>query len=107
MPKYLFSGSYTLEGLRGLVKEGGSSRKAQVEAMVRGLGGKLEAFYFAFGANDVVVIMDYPDNTSCAAVSLAVNAAGGFKGTVTVLLSPEEMDQVTKKKVNYKAPGQS
>jgi uncharacterized protein with GYD domain len=106
MSKYLFYGSYTLEGVKGLIKEGGSSRRAQVESTVRGLGGKLEAFYFAFGGNDVFTIMDFPDNISCAAVSLAVNAAGGFKGTTSVLLSPEEMDQATKKKVLYRGPGQ-
>jgi uncharacterized protein with GYD domain len=106
MAKYLFSGSYTLEGVRGLIKEGGISRKAQVESTVKGLGGKVEAFYFAFGGNDVFAIMDFPDNISCAAVALTVNAAGGFKGTTSVLLSPEDMDQATKKKVLYRGPGQ-
>ena len=106
MPKYLFSGSYTLEGLRGLIKEGGSSRRAQVESTIKGLGGKLEAYYFAFGGNDTFAIMDFPDNISCAAVALTVNAAGGFKGTTSVLLSPEEMDEATKKKVLYRGPGQ-
>ena len=106
MAKYLFSGSYTLEGVRGLIKEGGSSRKAQVESTIRGLGGKLEAYYFAFGGNDVFAIMDFPDNISCAAVALTVNAVGGFKGTTSVLLSPEEIDQATKKKVLYRGPGQ-
>jgi uncharacterized protein with GYD domain len=74
---------------------------------VWGLGGKLDAFYFAFGGNDIFTIMDFPDNISCTAVSLAVNAAGGFKGNATVLLSPEEIDQAAKKKVNYRAPGQA
>jgi uncharacterized protein with GYD domain len=106
MAKYLFSGSYTLEGVRGLIKEGGSSRRAQIESTVKGLGGKLEAFYFAFGGNDVFAILDFPDNISCAAVALTVNAAGGFKGTTSVLLSAEEMDQATKKKVLYRGPGQ-
>jgi uncharacterized protein with GYD domain len=106
MPKYLYNGSYSLEGVRGLIKEGGSSRRAQIENTVKGLGGRLEVFYFAFGGNDVYCIMDFPDNISCAAVSLTVNAAGGFKGNATVLMSPEEMDQATKKKVLYRGPGQ-
>ncbi len=106
MPKYLFNGSYTLDGLKGLMKEGGYSRKTVVENMVKGLGGKLEAYYFAFGGNDVYAILDFPDNVSCAAAALAVNTAGGFKGTTTVLLRPEEMDQATKKKVLYRGPGQ-
>ena len=106
MAKYLYYGSYTSEGVRGLIKEGGSARKAQVESAVRGLGGRLESYYFAFGGNDVFSIMEFPDNISCTAASLAVNASGGFKGNVTVLISPEEMDQATKKKVLYRGPGQ-
>ena len=105
MAKYLISGSYTLEGLRGLIKEGGTARRAQVESTIKGLGGKLECYYFAFGGNDTFAIMDFPDNISCAAVTLTVNSAGGFKGTTTVLLTPEEMDQATKKKVLYRGPG--
>ncbi len=106
MPKYLYNGSYTLEGVKGLVKDGGSSRKAQVESAVRSLGGKLEAFYFAFGENDTYSIMDFPDNVSCAAVSLAVNASGGYRGYVVPLLTVEEMDLAAKKKVLYRGPGQ-
>ena len=105
MPKYLYTGSYTLEGIKGLLKDGGSARRSQVESAIKGMGGKLEAFYFAFGGNDVYSVMEFPDNISCVAVSLAVNAAGGIKGNVTVLLSPEEMDQATKKKVLYRGPG--
>jgi hypothetical protein len=50
MPKYLFTGSYTAEGARGLLKEGGSGRRAATEKMLKSLGGTLEAYYFAFGA---------------------------------------------------------
>jgi uncharacterized protein with GYD domain len=63
MPKYLYNGSYTLEGVRGLIKEGGSSRRAQVESTVKGLGGKMEAFYFAFGGNDVYSRASCKSNT--------------------------------------------
>ena len=69
MPKYLLEVSYTAEGARGVLKEGGSSRVKVVEALTKELGGKLEAFYFAFGKNDVYVIVDAPDNVSVAAVS--------------------------------------
>ena len=52
MPKYLCQGSYTEHGLKGLVKEGGSKRQAVVEQLVKEMGGKVEAFYFAFGGDD-------------------------------------------------------
>jgi len=106
MPKYLFQGSYTLEGVRGLLKDGGSKRRAAAQHAVESVGGRLEAFYFAFGKDDVVLLVDAPDHVSIAAVSLAVSAAGGFAGRTTVLLTPEEIDQAAKQAVSYRPPGQ-
>ncbi len=106
MPKYLTQCSYTVEGLKGLLKDGGSKRREAVEQLVKGMGGTLEGFYYAFGDNDLYVILDMPDNVSATAVSLAVNASGAVKVKITVLLTPEEVDQATKKTVDYRPPGQ-
>lgn len=106
MPKYLAHASYTLEGLKGLLKDGGSKRREVVEQLFKGLGGKLEAFYYAFGDDDVFVIFDLPDNVSATAASLVINATGAAKVKITVLLTPEEIDQATKTSVNYRPPGQ-
>jgi len=105
MAKYLIKARYTLQGTKGLLKEGGSSRRAVVKQMVEGLGGKLEAFYYAFGETDVFVLVDMPDAQGAAALSLAVNAAGGAEVSVTPLLTPEEIDVACKKSVSYRAPG--
>jgi uncharacterized protein with GYD domain len=105
MAKYLFQASYTLDGTRGLIKEGGSSRRTTIEQMVKGLGGKLESFYYAFGETDVFLIVDLPDATSAAACSLSVSAAGGARVTTIPLMTPEEIDAVAKKSVRYRAPG--
>ena len=109
MPKYLVYGAYTLDGVRGLIKEGGSARKKHFHENVANLGGEVEAFYFAFGGDDVYAIVDLPDNVSSAAISLALGAGGGFRASTTVLLTPEEVDQATKKvsSVGYRPPGQS
>jgi uncharacterized protein with GYD domain len=106
MPKYLFHGSYTLEGVRGLIKEGGSSRKAHFEENIGNLGGKVESFYYAFGGEDVYAFVDLPDNVSSAAVSLAINAGGGFKVSTIVLLTVEEIDEAAQKApvVGYHPP---
>ena len=107
MPKYLVMASYTTEGTKGLIKGGGgSARRAAIQQMMQGLGGRVEAFYYAFGDNDVYAIVDGPDNVTAAAVSLVINAAGGATTKTVVLLTPEEMDQAAKKMVNYRAPGQ-
>ena len=107
MPKYLFQASYTTEGAKGLLKEGGTKRRAAVEQLMKSVGGKLEAFYFAFGESDVFLLVDAPDNASVAALSLTTAAAGVVTNLRTsVLLTPEDMDQATKKSVSYRPPGQ-
>jgi uncharacterized protein with GYD domain len=105
MPKYLFQGSYSVDGVKGLLKDGGSKRRAVAQQALEGLGGKLDAFYFAFGDNDVVGIADLPDNVSVAAASLAISASGAFGFKTTVLLTPEEIDRAVKKTVKYRPPG--
>ena len=108
MPKYLIQASFTQEGLKGLLKEGGSGRRRAVDQLAKSVGGKVEAFYFAFGETDVFVIMDAPDNASIAAASMAVSAAGAVSTRTVVLITPEEMDQAVKKSpgVAYRPPGE-
>jgi len=105
MPKYLLEASYTVEGTKGLAKEGGSSRRKKIEETVKELHGKLEAFYYAFGTPDVFLIVDLPDPVTAAALSMTVNASGAVQLRSHVLLTPEEIDQAAKKSVNYRPPG--
>jgi uncharacterized protein with GYD domain len=105
MPKYLIEASYTSEGAKGLLKDGGTKRRQAAEQAVNSAGGKLEAFYFAFGDCDAFVIVDAPDHATIAATSAAINASGAVHAKTIVLLTPEEMDQATKKGVKYTAPG--
>jgi uncharacterized protein with GYD domain len=106
MPKYLLQVNYTLEGVRGLHKEGGSSRRAAAEKLIKSVGGTMDAFYFAFGDTDVFLIADMPDQASMAAAALAVAAAGGATIKTTVLLAPEEIDIANTKSPSYRPPGQ-
>lgn len=105
MAKFLTKASYTADGVKGLLKEGGSSRKAAVEKAISGLGGKVETFYYAFGETDVYLIVDVPDAVTAVAVSLAVNATGAVRTSMTPLLTVEEVDAACKKTVGYRAPG--
>ena len=93
MAKYLFHGSYTAEGMQGLLKEGGSSRAAAVSQAAEAFGGSAEQVYFAFGLDDFFVILDLPGNLSAAAISLIGNAGGAFSSSITVLMTPEEVDE--------------
>src|SRR5215472_10960077 len=105
MPKYLIQGSYSQQGLNGMLKEGGSKRREAAEQIINATGGRLEAYYYAFGNNDFVIIADLPSNVDAAAVSLAVNASGAVESRATVLITPEEVDQATKKTAKYRPPG--
>ena len=105
MPKYLIEASYTSEGLRGVMKDKASGRKAAVEKLVSDIGGKLESFYFAFGETDVFVICDCPDAATAAAVSVAVSSSGLVRTRTVPLLTVEETDQALSKTINYRGPG--
>jgi uncharacterized protein with GYD domain len=106
MPKYLFHGSYNLEGLKGFLQEGGSKRREAAEQVLGSVGGTVEAYYFAYGDDDFYVIADMPDNVSATAASLAVNASGTMNVKIVVLLTPEEVDQAVKMNVEFRPPGQ-
>lgn len=106
MAKYLLKVSYSVDGLKGVMKEGGSSRVKAVERALAGVGGSLEAFYFAFGADDVYVIVDVPDHTAAIAMAATVASSGAIDSYETVvLLSPAEIDQALNVTVDYTPPG--
>lgn len=109
MAKYLFRTCYTVEGLKGLIAEGGSKRREAVAQAFKSLGGTLEAYYYAFGGTDLFIIVDLPDNVSATAASLIGNVAGTSEIEITVLISPEEVDQaaglVQEKMAAYRPPG--
>ena len=105
MPKYLLQVNYTLDGVRGVLAKGGSARKSAAQAAAKSVGGKVDSFYFAFGATDVYVIADMPDNEAAAALALAVTAGGGAAVTTTVLITTDEIDGAAGKTVKYTPPG--
>ena len=106
MPKYLFQGSYTEEGLKGLLKEGGTKRLEALKQAIESLGGTLEAFYYAFGDNDFYFIADNPDSISVLTGSILAGATGTVKLKTTVLITPEEVDEAVKKTMDWRPPGQ-
>jgi uncharacterized protein with GYD domain len=106
MPKYLVQARYTIDGIQGLIKDSASGRRADVQAAVRAAGGKVEAFYYAFGDDDVLAIVDLPNNIQAAALALTISGAGGVRIRTTPLLTVEEVDQALDIKTQYRAPGQ-
>ncbi|MFQ5505518.1 MAG: GYD domain-containing protein [Planctomycetota bacterium] len=105
MPKYLLQATYTASGLKALLEHGGSRREDAARAALESAGGRVEAFYFAFGDTDAFAIVDLPDNVSATAVALTTAASGAIRIKTTALLSPEEVDQAAKNRVAYHPPG--
>jgi len=106
MPKYLIRANYTQSGLGGLLAEGGTGRKDAISDLMASAGGTLEALYYAFGDTDAYVLAELPDNVTAAGIAMLVTAAGGATTSVTVLLTPEEVDAAAAIAADYRPPGQ-
>lgn len=104
--KFLIKTDYKTKGTKGLLKEGGTGRRAAVKQLIEGIGGKVESFYFAYGDVDAYVIADLPDAVSGIALSLAVNSSGAVTVSTIPLITAEEIDAAAKKTVAYRAPGE-
>ena len=105
MQKYLFYGSYTPKGYRGLLAEGGTKRIEAAQQALKSAGGTLESFYFSFGERDFYIIVNLPDNVSTTAITLAGNVSGTFDIHAVPLLTPEEIDEAVRKSVDFRPPG--
>ncbi len=107
MPKYLLEVTYTTQGVKGVIKDGGSKRRAAAQKAIKSLGGKMEAFYFVFGDTDVVLIADLPDAVTAAAMAMAVAATGAAGAKTRVLLTAEDIDKAVRKAAGsaYTPPG--
>lgn len=107
MARYLIKVQYTVDGVRGLVAEGGTARKNVIQKAVKAAGGKVESFDFAFGEDDAYVILTLPDDVTAATLSLAVGAGGGARCAIVPLIAPADIDEAAKRAggSSYRAPG--
>lgn len=105
MPKYMFTGSFAVEGARGVLAEGGSPRRDAVDKLFTSLGGKLESYYFAFGSDDFFIVGDLPGNAAAAAAAMTTSASGTVHTRTVVLLTPEDVDAAAKFSPSYRPPG--
>ena len=65
-----------------------------MRAALESIGGKLEALYYTFGADDFVGLAEVPDNIQAAALSIAVASTGRYRDLRTIpLLTAEEIVQ--------------
>jgi uncharacterized protein with GYD domain len=105
MPQCLIAASYTPEGLKGLQRDRASGRQRAINAAIEGHGGKVEALYYALCEDDVYLVVDLPDNTTAAAVGIAVSATGVARTKTTALMTIAEVDAALAKSTNSRPPG--
>lgn len=108
MATYVITGTYSLEGMKGVLRDGGEGRRKAIEAGFASAGGRLLALYFALGGNGVHVIAELPDAAALAAVGAVTPASGSFTSVEAVAVhTPEEFDGALQRTqgLNYRPPG--
>jgi uncharacterized protein with GYD domain len=106
MAKYLLTASYSVEGVRGVMKDGGTKRETAARTLIESLGGKLHSFYYAHGKHDVVAVCEFADTAHALAAVMAVNGSGFVAASTTPLITPAEVDAAAKLHGTYRAPGE-
>ena len=106
MAKYMIKASYSPQGMKGVMAKGGTARADAIQKLVAGVGGTMESLYFAFGGDDVYVIVDAPSHEAMAAVAGTVTSTGVLSNYQTVvLLTPDQLDAAAGMSVDYTPPG--
>lgn len=109
MTKYLVLFTFKGETLKAFMRQP-SDRAAVVDEAARSVGGRLESYYWMLGEYDGLAILDLPDSTAAARLSMTISSSGAFTHLEThELFSAEQVLQLLQgpKGVEYAAPGQS
>ncbi len=102
MPRYLVLATYTSETMSKLI-DNPQDRGAVIRELIENLGGKIETFDFCFGDHHVATIIEFPDDETMEAISMAIYAGGAVAELkVTVLIS---MDSAVRAMTRARASG--
>ena len=110
MAKYAVLGGYTAEAWEKMIENPGD-RTAAVRKVVEAVGGRLEQFYWSFGEDDYLVIIEAPDDVAAGAFSVAVGSSGSLRNLRTIkLITADEGRKLLEKakagKGTYVPPGE-
>ena len=107
MAYYLIQASYTNESWGAQIRNP-QNAVDRLRPAIEGLGGSIESAFYAFGDHDIIAILQFPDNASAGAFSVAASAGGAVKAIkMTPLMTIDEgMEMMTKASgAGYRAPG--
>ena len=106
MPLFLSQVAYSQEGWQALVSNP-QDRREILRPVMEKLGGRIVNAYFAFGDYDFVLISEFPDNGSAAALAIAAAAGGAVKSikTTPLMETAEGLNAIRKAATSgYRAP---
>ena len=90
MTHYLFQASYTPAAIKTMIDDP-QDREAAARPLIEAVGGKLHHLFFCFGKDDLLALIEAPDDQAMAAAALVVGASGAFSsGRTTKLLTSAE-----------------
>lgn len=97
MAHYLLQVSYSRDAWAALILNP-QDRGAAVRGPIEKLGGQIGQLWLAFGDDDIVAIVEMPNNIAAAAISIAFSAGGACKKVKTTpLMSIQEGMEAMKK----------
>ena len=100
---YLFQGRYAPAALKAMVEKPQNRRDAAAK-MIEAIGGKLHHMFFCFGSDDIVALLEAPDDKAMMAGSLLVGASGSMSGGATTKLISVEDAMVAMQTAQKAAP---
>ncbi len=77
MAHYLFQGRYSTDAIKAMV-DTPQDRETAARTLVEAAGGKMHSFFFCFGQEDVVAVLEFPDDGAMSACSLVLGASGAL-----------------------------
>ncbi|MEZ0230523.1 MAG: GYD domain-containing protein [Planctomycetota bacterium] len=92
---------------RGHLAKHPEDREQVFARLIQKAGGELRSFFYAFGDEDVVAIVEAPDNQTAFAIELAASAPGHLRQyrTSPLMTSSEAMAAMKRAgSLSYKAP---
>jgi uncharacterized protein with GYD domain len=97
MPHYMFQARYTSDAIKAMI-DTPQDREAGARPLIEAMGAKLHSFFFCMGQDDVVAIIEAPDDETMAAASLIIGGSGAFSGgaTTKLMTAPQAMSAMQK-----------
>ena len=93
MPKYLVLFTYSEESLAAMI-DNPVDREPAIVRVLESVGARLEVFYWMFGPNDGMAVVDAPDSVTMAGVSAAVTSTGTDRAETHELFSTADIQRI-------------